>query len=53
MMIQKQEIHEPHDNDDYMPDDSGGNDSQGPNNCVTEEAICKLNERLRDRNTTI
>ena len=53
-----EEIHKPHDqsdddgNDDYMPDDSGGDDGQGPNNCVTEEAICKLNERLRDRNTT-
>ena len=50
-----EETHEPHDqsdNDDYIPDDSGGDDRQGPNNCVTEEEICKINERLRERNTT-
>ena len=50
-----EETHEPHDqsdNDDYIPDDSGGDNSQGPNNYVTEEEICKINERLRERNTT-
>ena len=35
-----------------MPGNSGGDDGQGPNNGVTEETICKLNERLRERNTT-
>ena len=40
------------DTDDHIPEDSGGNDRQGPNNCVTEEEICKINERLRERNTT-
>ena len=53
-----EEICEPHDHsdnddtDDYIPDDNGGGDRPGPNNCVTEEEICKINERLRERNTT-